>query len=498
MYIAGFFYKTTDFDPSPKIAALTSGSVYNGFFAKYSRDGNYIWAKQISSPLVSYCTGLVLDSDANLYITGSFAGKTDFDPSSKTAYYTSKNNSLDAYFAKYTNSGNYVWAETVGDVQGEGAISLTIDSVNNIYLTGSFSGTVDFGIHPCIANLSSYGNSDIFIAKYAQVLPVPIISIHPQSLNICAAQKARFEVLAVGNNLQYQWMKEDEPLTNNGHISGTTTPILVIDSLTLEDMGNYACIVTNDCYPTAQTTSNYALLSVEELTPPTITTNGQTTFCTGDSVVLTAPGSYIAYHWSNGQTTQSIVVKQNGSFAVSVTNDNDCVSPFSQPVTIKVNTLPLTPQINPLGKDSLEANISSSSYQWWFGNTMLADTTKRIKVQQNGVYRVRIKAENGCYSDFSGFYNFISEPDLPPSLISCQENICIYPNPTEEYLTIEAADKLDTITGIQIITLLGQIILNEHSQNFSHKLNLTTISSGTYLIKITTSKGVLITKVIIL
>ena len=77
---------------------------------------------------------------------------------------------------------------------------------------------------------------------------------------------------------------------------------------------------------------------------PTITVGGATTFCIGGSVTLTAPTS-TSYLWSNGATTQSIVVSTTGSYTVQVTNSNGCQSLASAAVNVTVNALPPTPTI---------------------------------------------------------------------------------------------------------------------------------------------------------
>jgi hypothetical protein len=63
---------------------------------------------------------------------------------------------------------------------------------------------------------------------------------------------------------------------------------------------------------------------------PTITANGPLSFCSGDSVTLTA-SSGTDYLWSTGATTQSIVVHNSGNYSVTV----NCV--MSLPVAVTVN-----------------------------------------------------------------------------------------------------------------------------------------------------------------
>jgi hypothetical protein len=69
---------------------------------------------------------------------------------------------------------------------------------------------------------------------------------------------------------------------------------------------------------------------------PSITAGGPTTFCAGGSVTLTATAAP-GYQWSNGATTQSILVTSAGSYTVVVTNASGCPSPASNPVSVTVN-----------------------------------------------------------------------------------------------------------------------------------------------------------------
>lgn len=75
-------------------------------------------------------------------------------------------------------------------------------------------------------------------------------------------------------------------------------------------------------------------------TVPIITSSGPTTFCVGGSVTLTATASS-DYLWSNGATTQSIIVSSTGTYSCTVNNTSSC-SATSAPVTVTVNNMPVT------------------------------------------------------------------------------------------------------------------------------------------------------------
>jgi hypothetical protein len=56
----------------------------------------------------------------------------------------------------------------------------------------------------------------------------------------------------------------------------------------------------------------------------TVNASGSTTFCQGDSVMLSGANNMSSYLWSNGETTQTIKVKTSGSYSVTATNSIGC------------------------------------------------------------------------------------------------------------------------------------------------------------------------------
>jgi len=165
VYVTGYFSAIPDFDPGPGTANLTSAGDWDIFFAKYSSSGNYLWAKRLGGTDYDEGYSIALDDTGNVYVAGNFSGTADFDPGPSTANLISAGLS-DIFFAKYSSSGDYLWAKRVGDILGDGGRSIALDGMGNVYVTGSFEGTADFDPGPGIANLTSAGDVDIFFAKY--------------------------------------------------------------------------------------------------------------------------------------------------------------------------------------------------------------------------------------------------------------------------------------------------------------------------------------------
>ena len=186
-------------------------------------------------------------------------------------------------------------------------------------------------------------------------------------------------------------------------------------SITITESGTFTCEIVDDsgCVSPA---SEPVTITVNPLPPtPSITANGTTTFCEGESVILFAPSGFQNYQWSTGDTTQSITVSDSGDYDVFVTNNDGCVSPNSQETTVTVNALPEASPITASGSTTfcdgdsvtLSAPSGFQNYQWSNG-----ETTQSITVHQSGTFEYFIINNNGCVSANSAPLQ-ITVNDLP-------------------------------------------------------------------------------------
>ncbi len=70
----------------------------------------------------------------------------------------------------YDASGNYTWAQSVGNTSNDMGYSIVLDASENIYTTGSFGGTSDFDPGSGVFNLTSIGGKDAFVQKMSQAI----------------------------------------------------------------------------------------------------------------------------------------------------------------------------------------------------------------------------------------------------------------------------------------------------------------------------------------
>ena len=95
--------------------------------------------------------------DADIYITGYFEDTINFGGGDITS-----NGGKDIFVLSLNKDGEYRWAYTAGGTQDDEGASITMfDNFENIYVTGYFKKTVDFGS----GDITSNGNQDIFLLR---------------------------------------------------------------------------------------------------------------------------------------------------------------------------------------------------------------------------------------------------------------------------------------------------------------------------------------------
>ncbi|MCH2022647.1 MAG: SBBP repeat-containing protein [Saprospiraceae bacterium] len=165
VYTTGRFTLTVDFDPGPGIYNLTSiGGTRDIYIHKLDPNGNFIWAKSMGNGDYDEGRSITTDASGNVYTTGDFGGTVDFDPGPDTLNLTS-NGQSDIFVQKLNSNGNFIWAKSMGDTDEERGQSITLDDFANVYTTGYFNGSADFDPGTGVNNLTSNGDSDIFIQK---------------------------------------------------------------------------------------------------------------------------------------------------------------------------------------------------------------------------------------------------------------------------------------------------------------------------------------------
>lgn len=104
------------------------------------------------------------DSNGNIYVAGRFLGTADFDPGPLVESVMAQGGE-DIFIQKLDQNGDLLWVNRIGGFGDEEVFSILIDNNDDVYVTGSFEGTVDFDPGILVNNMSSLSSEDMFIQK---------------------------------------------------------------------------------------------------------------------------------------------------------------------------------------------------------------------------------------------------------------------------------------------------------------------------------------------
>lgn len=149
------------------------GSAEDGFVAQFNASGVRQWATYFGGSEVDYIYDLVIDSSNDIL----FCGQTLSPNAIATigAYQTAMANvnNYEAYFAKFSNSGNLQSASYYGGEESETAKGIAIDAQSKVYLAGETTSTVGIST-PNSQSTVQIGNGDAFISKFCINSIIPL------------------------------------------------------------------------------------------------------------------------------------------------------------------------------------------------------------------------------------------------------------------------------------------------------------------------------------
>jgi len=249
-----------------------------------------------------------------------------------------------------SGSGSYAWSN------GASTSFITVNTPGNYTVTVTLPN-----------NCSSSATVDVTVGT----TPTPSIT---GNTTICEGE---LTTLTATGGVSYSW--------NNGGTSNSTN---------VSQSGIYTVTATNaeGCSATANIT-----VTVNPL--PSVNISGNSSFCQGDNVNLTATGAS-TYMWSNASTNASITVSNAGNYTVTGTDANGCS-----------NIATKTVSVNPTYNTPLTHSIcQGESYNFYGQNLTTA-----------GTYTHTLQTVNGCDSVLT---LTLTVKNLPAPTITGNTTLC--------------------------------------------------------------------------
>ena len=292
------------------------------------------------------------------------------------------NNSSSYASITVNNAGTYTVTGT--DANGCSSTATKTVSVNPIYnipLTHSMCEGESYNF---------YGQNITAAGTYTHTLQT--VNGCDSVLTLVVTLKALPPTAITGNTTICEG--ETATFTANGGVSYSWSNGSTNNSISVSQSGVYTVTATNaeGCSATANVT-----VTVNPL--PNVNISGNSSFCQGDNVSLTATGAS-SYAWNNSSSNASITVNNAGTYTVTGTDANGCSSTASKIVTVNPTyIIPLTHSI-----------CQGESYNFYGQNITAA-----------GTYTHTLQTVNGCDSVLT---LVVTLEALPPTAITGNTTIC--------------------------------------------------------------------------
>ncbi len=240
----------------------------------------------------------------------------------------------------------------------------------------------------------------------------------------------------------------------------------------------------------------------------------------GATETFTWNGSIESYHYKTIQLPAiAFDIQSSNTVIVSIGNDednsnNDTQANFSQITDTNTNIVSIHLNTDDTGNETtwevIDPNGDIVANGGPYDNNVTIDETFTLHAQGCHMFSISDAGGNGSGSvvvydtensiifqsngdyEAGGSSLFVTEATL--GLETDQlNNLVIYPNPASSILNIDNAEN----STIEVYDLLGRVVLSRTNISLKEQLNVSTLNSGTYLIRITNENKIVTDKFII-
>ena len=522
------------------------GSAENIVTIKYDAGGNVIWLDSYDGPISGFdeAREMRLGASGALYVTGFSEG-------------VGTNN--DYLTLKYdTVNGNILWeARFDGPASNnDQAFSMEIDANESVYVTGTSFDPTSFQDFSTIkwCQLSTDAGSDVAI---------------------CLGSSVQLNATSSTGGFGFSWTPS-AGLSNSNIANPIANPV-VTTTYYVSSTNTLGCVDFDTI-----------TVVVNNLPLGTFSANGSTSFCTGNSVLLTADDTLAIYAWSTSQTTQSISVSNSGIISLITTDTNGCIASSQQTITAfplpnvnagndinlcngksiqlsatgavsylwntqtnlsdstianpiinpttqtqfwvvgedangckKTDTLSVFISISPnsvmsnsSANDTLYLNLPNGgdiqffsvgttnalSFSWTFGDGGVSSQPNPIYTYTTpGYFTVNLITTNGnCNDTATSFIKVFLTNGVEEDIYSqIEKEIVLFPNPANNYFTINSNVSINETIQFMIVDLLGNRLVTEtgsYNQFVNQKINIDFLSNGIYFVQLNVGNNVFLRK----
>lgn len=468
----------------------------DAFVAKLNSAGDFQWVVGSGNAENDMAKGVSVSPNGDrVYSVGTFMSRVTFGDSTFDSYV----GKADFFVRAISAAGKPLWAQRLGWSGIDDVIACNTISDGRLLLTGSMNQTMYFGPTKTLKASGEFG-SDVFIARLSKDGDFELLKNYGSFFDekgLCIFGDSKANMYVGGwfdSTTVLGTFADDSRGGNDGFVmrivsNGTIDWVRTFGGPYDDDVRSVVVDSRNTPY-IAGTFDSWALFDDEKIKgnrfsdvfiaaldcgPSTLMRPRLDTakICEGQDSLFQVHYGYPSYEWYvNGEKIALTGYKFNtstlkqGTYKVycRIQGLDDCIKNSD---TVVFNVVPgLQQPLITRNGDELTCSTDLVNYQWFLeGNPIKGATSRTVKINGNGYYRVLISDTSGCsrWSD-----NFLVGTTDVLDLID-GSTISVYPNPTSGDVTLQGADGSE----ITIADMLGRIVAH-----VEHATALQTLSIG--------------------
>ncbi|WP_411767039.1 T9SS type A sorting domain-containing protein [Winogradskyella sp. A3E31] len=518
VYIVGEFSGTVDFDPGANTVNRNSNGGLDIFVLKLDNNGNFVWIRTYGGTADEVARTVTLDDSGKVIIGGGFRNTVNFSNTGTPLNRTS-NGGVDAFILGLTAGGANDYILTFGGTGNDNVFDNKVDFNNDLIVTGNFSATADLNPTSGIQNETAGGLTDPYVMKLSLGTSGPSFSWAKTFTGNDTAFTSFGRALDLdsSNNIisvgRFRGTNDFDPgpgAANKSHTGIYNSYISKLDS-----NGNFVFVKTLDGGEPFPEGEGVEIMDIVIDSNNDIVTTGR--FDGTTDFDPNAGTNNLSSVNATGDNKQSLFLwKLSNSGSLIWVRDFDSTSDTLSSFSVDIDS---NDDLYFSGRfsDNYQQNPSSSSFLTANGtfNGFMTKMTSAgsyqytLKVGENGTDYIQRTIIDG--SDIIQVGRYSGSIDLAPGastltfnsngnsdffIQKLQENslsngdfsttnIKIYPNPTKQFILINGLEAFN----YQVITLQGKKLLEGNYTSGLDKIDVSSLSSGMYIISISNQDG---------
>jgi Secretion system C-terminal sorting domain/Beta-propeller repeat len=493
------------------------GGTSDGFIAKFSPAGNLMWSTYFGGEFSDSCGRIVIDENNNIYVTGSTQSFTHIaTPNTYISSVTDIGNTT-GFLAKFTSTGNLLWSTYLpGNVKGVKLIN------NEIYIAGETINPNNLSTVGAYREILETYNDGVASNYYSYFMKFDTQGSRLYGTYLERGFLSGFDIDNAGNFI-FSGAIRTVPSTfftttigchQPNFVGGITDGYIMKFNPTvtsklwatffggnnLDSIGS-PVFYDNVIYFGGSTKSTNNIATTGSYQPAIVNNVNYDGFIT--SFTTDGVQQWGTYYGGTGDDSLGIVINNSKIYITGSTNSASNIATLGSYQDTYIPTYYNSTLVYKnafFGEFNLDGTRNWASYynEVNYGSIVFSDfngfyltgqTASVTGVATAGSWQPNFNAGVTTVSGQIPYNGFISKFEFVPlSTTSFSDaNFTITPNPVKDILNINTKGNIQ-VSSISVYNTLGQLVLVNSNQN--KVIDVSSLTTGNYFIKIVSSEGI--------